>query len=125
MRIFKTRRFSKWAEKNEIDDPTLLETACEVKAGQYETHYGQGVIKKRVSNKNRGKSKSTRTIIAFKKGKDCFFIYGFEKSEKANLSDSEEKALKLLANDLFAASSEKLEGWILNEALIEVCHEKK
>jgi hypothetical protein len=123
MRVFKTRRFSKWADKNEIEDSCLFQAALEVQSDQYEANYGQGVIKKRISNKNRGKSRSTRTIIAFKKGKDCFFIYGFEKSEKANLSDSEEKALKLLASDLLDQSLARLEEWILDQSLIEVHNE--
>jgi hypothetical protein len=123
MRVFKTRRFSRWAEKNEVDDPSLFQAALEVQSGQYEANYGHGVIKKRVSNKNRGKSRSTRTIVAFKKGNDCFFLYGFEKSEKANLSKHEEKALKLLASDLLEQSAERLEEWILDQSLIEVYHE--
>ena len=78
MKTIKTKLFAKWANKNDVSDASLLEASKEIAAGKYEANYGSGVIKKRVANKGRGKSSSVRTIVAFKSGKDCFFIYGFE-----------------------------------------------
>ena len=51
---------------------------------------------------------SARTIVAFKKGKDCFFIYGFEKKEKNNITDNEEKAFKIVAKNLLEFSDSSL-----------------
>jgi len=49
-----------------------------------------------VANKGRGKSGSTRTIVAIQKGKHCFFVFGFEKNAKSNISQMKKKLLKLL-----------------------------
>ncbi len=125
MRAFKTKWFSKWADKNKVDDNSLFKAAVEVKEGKYEANYGHGVLKKRVANKNRGKSGSVRIIIAFKTETDCFFIYGFSKSEKGNISSNEEKALKIIASELLTHSDKKLKELILDKSLIEVCHEQK
>ncbi|HIG0328384.1 TPA: type II toxin-antitoxin system RelE/ParE family toxin [Legionella pneumophila] len=39
-------------------------------------------MKKRVANKGRGKSGSTRTIVVFKKGKHCFLCLGLRRMPK-------------------------------------------
>lgn len=123
MKIIKTKLFNKWANKNDVSDPSLLEAAKEIATDNYEANYGGGVIKKRVANKGRGKSSSVRTIVAFKSGKNCFFIYGFEKSAKSNISQNEEKALKIVAASLFAYSDNDIIQQIKNGALIEVSDE--
>lgn len=120
MKTIKTKLFAKWANKNDVSDSSLLEASKEIAAGNYEANYGSGVFKKRVANKGRGKSSSVRTIVAFKSGKDCFFIYGFEKSAKSNISQNEEKALKIVAISLYAYSDNELAQQIKNGALIEV-----
>ena len=123
MKTIKTKLFAKWAIKNDVSDKSLLEAAKEIAADNYEANYGGGVIKKRVANKGRGKSSSVRTIVAFKSGKDCFFIYGFEKSAKSNISPNEEKALKVVAASLYVYSGDEIIRQINNGALIEVCDE--
>ena len=123
MRIIKTRKFSKWAEKSEVGDLSLIDVAKEIQMDIYEVNYGGGIIKKRVSNKGRGKSSSVRTIIAFKKGHHCYFVYGFEKNDKDNITSNEEKALKLLAKSLFSYSEAELNGFIKEGSLIEVQYE--
>ena len=123
MKILKTRLFAKWANKNDIRDEALLEAAKEIVNDNYEANYGGGVIKKRVATKGRGKSGSARTIVAFKNGKNCFFVYGFEKNVKSNISQNEEKSIKLVAKSLFAYSDEELLLKIKDGSLIEVTYE--
>ena len=101
----------------------MLNAAKEIAAENYEANYGGGVIKKRIANKGRGKSGSVRTIVAFKRGKNCFFVYGFEKSEKSTISPNEEKAMKVVATSLFAYSDDDLIRLIKNGGLIEVSDE--
>lgn len=123
MKIIKTKLFAKWANKNEVSDESLLLAAKEIADNNYEANYGGGVIKKRIANKGRGKSGSVRTIVAFKSGKNCFFVYGFEKNAKSNIAPHEEKAIKILATSLFAYSDENIMKLIKNGKLIEVIHE--
>lgn len=47
----------------------------------------------------RGKSGSTRTLDATNMGKRWYFVFGFEKNERDNITDVEFTALKRLATD--------------------------
>ena len=112
MKTIKTKLFAKWANKNEVSDESLLLASKEIADNNYEANYGGGVIKKRIANKGRGKS-----------GKNCFFVYGFEKNAKSNIAPNEEKAIKILATSLFAYSDESIMRLIKNGKLIEVNNE--
>ncbi len=103
----------------------LSDSVDEIIAGNYEANLGGGIIKKRVANKGRGKRGSARTIVALKRGTNCFFIYGFEKNAKSNISDAEEKALKIMAKSLFEYTDKELLNFIKQGKLIEVNHDKK
>ena len=123
MKIIKTKKFSKWAERSKIDDDALVEAAKEIRTNIYEANYGGGVVKKRIANRGRGKSGSARTIVAFKKGNHCYFVYGFEKNEKDNITLNEEKALKLVAKALLSYTDIELNHYIKEGSLIEVEYE--
>lgn len=123
MKIVKTKLFTKWAIKNEVDDEILTAAAKEIAVDSYEANYGGGVIKKRVANKGRGKSGSTRTIVAFKKGRHCFFVFGFEKNAKSNISINEEKAFKIIAKSLLAYSDLELDDLLKTGVLVEIKYE--
>lgn len=123
MKTIKTKVFAKWAGKNKVSDESLLCAAQEIAADNYEANYGGGVIKKRIANKGRGKRGSVRSIVAFKSGKNCFFVYGFEKNAKSNIATNEEKAMKILAKELFAYSDEDLRILIQKGSLIEVSND--
>ncbi len=69
---------------------------------------GGGVFKQRVAREGGGKSGGFRTIILFRVGSHSFFAHGFAKSDKANVSAKELKALKRLADLLLGYSEEQL-----------------
>ena len=77
-------------------------------------------IKKRVALRQRGKSGGARTIIAFKLKSRAFFIYGFAKNKRANISTKELKALKLLATHLLNYDDKTLTSAVRVNELIEV-----
>lgn len=60
------------------------------------------MLKKRVSLPGRGKRGATRTLVAFKRGDKAFFIYGFARNDRANISNKELHPLRLLAKDLLS-----------------------
>lgn len=55
------------------------------------------MVKKRVAVGGRGKSGGVRTLLAYKVDDKAFFVYGFAKNARANISANELKALKRLA----------------------------
>jgi len=95
--IYQTKTFARWAKKSGLQDAELYVAAREVAAGQVEAELGGNVFKKRVALPGGGKSGGSRTLIAIKKGKHAFFLYGFEKNERSNIKTSELAALKSAA----------------------------
>jgi hypothetical protein len=67
-----------------------------------------------------GKSAGARTIVAFGIDKKVFFVYGYEKNARSNISEQEEIALKKLAKLYFSFSDKKLTQAVLLGELVEV-----
>lgn len=96
-RVFKTRYFSRWMRKTELTNSSLCEAVAEMVQGLVDADLGGGVVKKRVALPGRGKSGGARTLVATNKGNRWFFVFGFEKGDRANISDQELEALQDLA----------------------------
>ena len=120
MRIFKNRPFSKWASKEGLNDALLLAAVDEMERGLIDANLGGHVVKKRVAVGGQGKSGGTRTLLAYRVGDKAFFVYGFAKSARANISADELRALKYLAKELLSYSDRALAKAIKSGALIEV-----
>lgn len=91
--------------------------------GLIDADLGGGLVKKRVPLPGRGKSGGTRTLLATNRETLWFFVFGFEKTERANISVKELQALKELAADFLKLSSAELDSLVDSEALQEICHE--
>ena len=59
-------------------------------------------------------------MLAYVAGNKAFFMYGFAKSSRENISITELRALKFLAKELLAYNDELLTKACENGALIEV-----
>ncbi len=73
----------------------------------------------------RGKSGSARTLLATNRDDRWIFILGYEKNERANISDKERDALRMIAKDLLGLSAEQLQKMVNEGALLEVCYGKE
>ena len=93
---------------------------AEIEQGLVDAKLGGQVVKKRVALPGKGKRGSTRTVVALRQGDKAIFIYGFAKNERANISDKELKALKLLARELLSYTKPALEKAVKAGELIEV-----
>jgi hypothetical protein len=109
MRIFKSKLFHKWAGKEGLTDEALKIAVNEMEDGLIDAHLGGHVYKKRAPIEGQGKSDGLRTILAFKIGNKAFFMYGFAKNERDNISSKELKALKRMAKELLDYSVKQLE----------------
>lgn len=78
-----------------LSDARLLRAAADVSDGRYDANLGGGVFKQRVARAGGGKSGGFRTIILLKAAGHSFFVHGFAKSDKANVTAIELKTLKL------------------------------
>ena len=120
MSVYVTKEFRRFARKAGLADARLLEAAYDVVAGRYDADLGGGVFKQRVAREGGGKSGGFRTIILFRIGSHSFFAHVFSKSDKANVSAKELKALKRLADLLLEFSDEQIEAAQVAGEMIEV-----
>ena len=120
MSVFVTKEFARFARKAGLADAKLRQAAQDVAAGRYDADLGGGVFKQRVAREGGGKSGGFRTIILFRVGSHSFFAHGFAKSDKANVSAKELKALKRLADVLHGFSEEQLRAAQATGELSEV-----
>ena len=121
MHIFKTRHFQRWMRKTALGDSDLRKAVLEMTAGLIDADLGGGVVKKRIGLAGRGKRGGVRTLVATNKGNRWFFVFGFEKNERANISDEELEGLQIIAADLLARTGPQLDEAVADGALQEIC----
>lgn len=124
-RIFKTRHFSRWMRKTELTDRVLCNAVTEMSLGLIDADLGGGVVKKRVGLAGRGKRGGARTLVATNKGDRWFFIFGFEKNERANIADDELDAVQDIAAQLLARNGPQLDAAVKDGSLQEICDDDK
>jgi hypothetical protein len=122
-RVFKTRHFARWLKKSDLTDAALCHAVKEMVAGLIDADLGGDVVKKRVALPGRGKRGGARTLVATRKASRWFFVYGFEKNEKANVSTTELEALQTVASDLLALTNTQLDDAVEDGTLQEICHD--
>jgi hypothetical protein len=122
-RVFKTRYFIRWMRKTVLNDEVLCAAVNEMAQGLIDADLGGGVVKKRVGISGRGKRGGARTLVATNKGNRWFFVYGFEKNDRANISDDELEALKDLAEQLLARTGHQLAAALNDGSLMEICND--
>lgn len=82
------------------------------------------MVKKRIGLAGRGKRGGARTLVATNKGSRSFFVYGFEKNDRANIADDELEALQGIAKELLDRSGSELDLAARNATLEDVCHDE-
>ena len=123
LRIFKTNYFSRWAHKHTIDDASLKKAVSEIRNGLLDARLGGHVVKKRIPLPGKGKRSGARLILATNLENRYFFIFGFEKSQRENITLQELTTLKKLAKDLLSLSESKLNTAVIKGTLLEIENE--
>jgi len=108
VRTYKSRWYQRFSRKEGIADAALLEAVARAEKGQIDADLGGGVIKQRISRPGQGRSKGYRTIILFRRGAKAFFVYGFSKSQRANIDDDEKEQFKEAAKHVLALTEKQL-----------------
>jgi hypothetical protein len=109
-------------KKSNVNDSALVDAVDELAQGLHEGDLGGGVFKKRIALPGQGKRGSLRTILATKAGTRWFYLFGFKKNERSNISEQELEALKALAEDLFTLDAKDLQTALRDGALTEIEH---
>jgi hypothetical protein len=120
MRIFKTRLFARWAKKEKLSDSLLRQAIREMETGLVDGNLGGHVYKKRIALEGRGKRGSIRSIIAYQASKKAFFIFGYAKNEKEEMTNEEKKIARTFAKEVLSYSIEQLNKLVKDGIFIEV-----
>ena len=120
MRVLRTKAFSRFARKAALDDAALCKAVADAERGLIEADLGEGVMKQRIARPGRGKSSGFRTVILYRRSVRAFFVYGFAKSDRANITQDELAALRELASEMLAYDDAEITKAIESGPLIEV-----
>ena len=123
MRVFKTKWFTRYAMRENIDDDVLNEAIKRAEKGLADAELGGNLVKIRIARKGQGRSSGYRTLIAYKKNRRAVFLYGFAKSERENIDSDELMSLKELASAWIKASDQEVNHSLSNGLLKEVIYE--
>jgi hypothetical protein len=124
-RVFKTKAFGRWARKR-LPETILCDAAREIEQGRFEADLGGGVCKKRIALPGKGKSGSTRTLVAHQLRTATVFIVGRDKSQPGgDFSVQDEEAARAIASAVRATEPGKFEPLLSEGFLLEICHGKE
>jgi hypothetical protein len=120
MRVFKTKEFARFARREKIADPMLCEAVARAERGIVDADLTGGLIKQRMARPGRGRSGGFRTLIVFRAKMRSVFVYGFAKSERANIGKKELEFWRTVAAAFLAMDDTQIEAAIAAEELAEV-----
>lgn len=120
MRIFKYRKFSKFAKTYHIDDTKLYNTITDMKNGIVHADLGGNVFKQRISRTGQGKSGGFRVIVFCQMGERAFFVHGFLKSQYENITPSQEDKFKSMARIFLNLSNDEIDQLVAIDEFEEI-----
>lgn len=107
--------------KTGLRDADLCQAVAEMRQGLFEADLGGRVLKKRVALPGQGKRGSARTVVATNRGDRWFFLYGFKKNERSDITDRELEAFQMFAADLLSRNPAQLDRLAATGELEEIC----
>lgn len=119
-KTYRTRTFTRWMRKAGLSDEALSKAVAEMAKGLVDADLGGYLLKKRVALPGQGKRGGARTIVATKRAGNWFFLFGFEKNERANIDQDELKALQEVAKELLDLKDRRLAAAVAAGEIVEV-----
>ena len=125
MTVFKRKDFARWQASEILSDGALCKAVREMESGLIDTDLGGHLYKKRVARPGAGKSGGYRTLLSARVGHRYIFLHGFPKSDKANITRDEKKALQYAGKVFLELSGTALVKALQAGILLEVCCDKQ
>lgn len=120
LRTFKTKWFVRFARQQAIAEADLCEAVFRARRGLIDADLGGGVIKQRIARPNEGRSGGFRSLVLFRAEEHTFFVYGFAKNQRDNISPDELKEYRALANEMLAFDKSQIQSALNAEKISEV-----
>ena len=125
MSVLKRKDFARWQTGEKLSDAALCKAVQEMESGLIDADLGGFLYKKRVARTGSGKSGGYRTLLSARIGGRYVFLHGFPKSDKANITQDERKALQFAGKVFLELSAEDLMKALRSGVLVEVCCEEQ
>jgi hypothetical protein len=93
-------------------------------AGLIEADVGGSMYKKRIPMHGRGRWGGARIILGSKRGDRWFFLFGFEKNDRATIYARELAELQKIAAALLTLDTTALDHSVIEGELKEICNEE-
>lgn len=123
--VLKRKDFARWQAAEKLPDDALCKAVKEMENGLVDADLGAFLYKKRVARPGEGKSGGYRTLLSARIGNRYVFLHGFSKSDKANITQGEKKALQYAGKVFLELSAENLVKALQAGVLLEVCCDKQ
>lgn len=94
MDVYKRREFARWQARECVPDHLLCRAVAEMQSGLVDASLGGLLFKKRIAGLCSGKRGGYRTLLSARIGDRYVFLHGFAKSDLANVTPAEQKALQ-------------------------------
>lgn len=120
MRVFKRKDFARWQAREKLPDMALCDAVLEMESGLIDADLGGFLYKKRVARPGRGKSGGYRTVLSARIGARYVFLHGFAKQDKANITQTEKRALQFAGRLFLDFSPADLTKALQAGVLVEV-----
>lgn len=108
MLILKRKDFARWQKRESLSDLALCKAVSEMNNGLFDADLGGLLYKKRVARSGAGKSGGYRTLLSARLGERYVFLHGFAKNDRANITQTEKKALQFAGKVFLELSGEPL-----------------
>lgn len=126
MIVLKREDFARWQAGERLSDAVLCEAIRQMECGLIDADLGGFLYKLRVARPGSGKRGGYRTLLSARIGSSYVFLHGFPKSDKANVTSDEIKALQFAGKVFLGltapAMSKALQAGVLLEVLCEQDH---
>jgi hypothetical protein len=120
-----TKAFARFARKAGLDHAMLRLAIVNVECGLIDADLGGGVIKLRVARPGQGKSGGYRTIVLYRAKHRAVFMYGFAKSDQANIDDDDLACFRQAAAQMLIWSDAQVTRMLAAGAWVEVTATKE
>lgn len=119
-RILKRKHFARWQASEKLPDAALCQVVREMESGLIDADLGGFLYKKRVARTGSGKSGGYRTLLSARMGSRYVFLHGFPKTDRANITRDEKKALQYAGRVFLKLSADALAEALQVGVLLEV-----
>jgi len=120
LRVFRTKEFTRFAKRERIGDRALCDAVARAERGLIDADLGGGLIKQRVARPGQGRSGGFRTLIVYRAAARSVFVYGFAKSERANIGPDELMFWRKVASAFLTMAEAAIAASIVTGEIMEI-----